>query len=126
MFNRIPVNSPAPAPSEEARQNMLPDSGYLRTPPPSTPPVSQPETPDTEIGLTTEELAGKAAWFRDAEPETPAPCIGNDPNCPCQDGDLCHYKGKDAWPVTSPAPTYQGIADAMAEQWGSLDSDRKE
>lgn len=20
------------------------------------------------------------------------PCIGNDPACPCQDGDLCHYK----------------------------------
>lgn len=20
-----------------------------------------------------------------------APCIGNDPTCPCQDGDVCHY-----------------------------------
>lgn len=22
----------------------------------------------------------------------PEPCIGNNPSCPCQDGDLCHYK----------------------------------
>lgn len=33
-----------------------------------------------------------------------APCIGNDPTCPCQDGDLCHYiddpvTGTAAWPV---------------------------
>lgn len=28
------------------------------------------------------------------------PCIGNDPTCPCQDGDICHYEGPDAWPVT--------------------------
>ena len=20
------------------------------------------------------------------------PCLGDDPYCPCQDGDLCHYK----------------------------------
>lgn len=29
----------------------------------------------------------------------PAPCIGNDLSCPCQDGLLCHYKGDDAWPL---------------------------
>ncbi|HEX3539654.1 MAG TPA: hypothetical protein VHT75_04345 [Acidimicrobiales bacterium] len=27
----------------------------------------------------------------DDEPDRPAPCIGNDPMCPCQDGDACHY-----------------------------------
>ena len=27
------------------------------------------------------------------------PCIGSDPTCPCQDGDPCHYKGENAWPV---------------------------
>ena len=27
------------------------------------------------------------------------PCIGNDPLCPCQDGDMCHYRGPDAWPI---------------------------
>lgn len=31
-----------------------------------------------------------------------ATCPGNDPSCPCQDGDACHYKavgGTPAWPV---------------------------
>lgn len=23
---------------------------------------------------------------------TPAPCIGGNPACPCQDGDPCHYE----------------------------------
>lgn len=30
------------------------------------------------------------------------PCIGNDPGCPCQDGDACHYRdipGSPGWPV---------------------------
>jgi len=26
-------------------------------------------------------------------------CIGNDPLCPCQDGDMCHYEGPDPWPI---------------------------
>lgn len=26
------------------------------------------------------------------------PCIGNDPSCPCQDGDACHYREPNAWP----------------------------
>lgn len=26
-------------------------------------------------------------------------CIGNDPYCPCQDGDSCRYRGPGAWPV---------------------------
>ena len=41
----------------------------------------------------------------------PAPCIGNDPLCPCQDGDQCHYRGKDAWPV--PAATPAGEPDMI-------------
>ena len=31
------------------------------------------------------------------------PCIGNDPSCPCQDGDVCHYvdaPGSPAMPAT--------------------------
>ena len=24
-------------------------------------------------------------------------CPGNDPSCPCQDGDICHYRGKNPW-----------------------------
>lgn len=30
------------------------------------------------------------------------PCVGNDPTCPCQDGDACHYRDADgikAWPA---------------------------
>lgn len=39
----------------------------------------------------------------------PKPCIGNDPLCPCQDGDVCHYRDlpdSPAMPVPShnPAP----------------------
>jgi hypothetical protein len=34
----------------------------------------------------------------------PAPCIGADPACPCQDGDICHYRdapdgSSKAWPL---------------------------
>ena len=29
----------------------------------------------------------------------PQPCIAADPTCPCQDGDMCHYHGPQAWPV---------------------------
>ncbi len=28
-----------------------------------------------------------------------SPCLGGDPLCPCQDGDCCHYRGNDPWPV---------------------------
>jgi hypothetical protein len=28
-----------------------------------------------------------------------AKCKYGDPTCPCQDGDLCHYEGKNAWPA---------------------------
>lgn len=28
-------------------------------------------------------------------------CVGRDPLCPCQDGDMCHYKGPNPWPVRS-------------------------
>ena len=31
-----------------------------------------------------------------------APCPHGDPYCPCQDGDLCHYEGPDAWPEPIP------------------------
>jgi len=39
----------------------------------------------------------------------PAPCAGNDPLCPCQDGDACHYRDSGetkAWPV--PEHTQKG------------------
>lgn len=28
-------------------------------------------------------------------------CVGDDPTCPCQDGDACHYRGDKAWPLPS-------------------------
>jgi hypothetical protein len=27
-----------------------------------------------------------------------ADCKYGDPTCPCQDGDMCHYEGPNAWP----------------------------
>ncbi len=26
-------------------------------------------------------------------------CPGGDTTCPCQDGDMCHYEGPNAWPI---------------------------
>ena len=34
-----------------------------------------------------------------AVPAAKLPCIGNDPFCPCQDGDACHYRGNSAFPI---------------------------
>ena len=40
-------------------------------------------------------------------------CIGNDPLCPCQDGDMCHYEGPNAWPVPDLDDTRQKPDQAM-------------
>lgn len=57
------------------------------------------------------------------------PCIGNDPLCPCQDGDACHYKdaadGTKAWPVPQAEPKREPltarrileIEDDAIRQW---------
>lgn len=42
-----------------------------------------------------------------------APCKYGDPACPCQDGDTCHYEGKDAWP--KPVPLDRQIAAVRRE-----------
>ncbi len=39
-------------------------------------------------------------------------CIGNDPLCPCQDGDMCHYEGPDAWPIPDPVSTQQNQTES--------------
>ena len=44
--------------------------------------------------------------------QQPVSCIGKDPLCPCQDGDACHYKGEDAFPV--PAPQAQSTSGDYA------------
>jgi hypothetical protein len=51
--------------------------------------------------------------------ETPTPCAGNDPLCPCADGDSCHYKdaGKTkAWPVPEQAQPARKIGVDQVEE----------
>lgn len=45
-------------------------------------------------------------------PAQPAPCVGKDPQCPCQDGDPCHYKdhgATKAMPVRPDAPPVASV-----------------
>jgi hypothetical protein len=57
-----------------------------------------------------------------------SPCIGNDPTCPCQDGDACHYRGENAMsipsahqgqPVASPLVSWEYIGEELAVFWQS-------
>lgn len=45
-------------------------------------------------------------------PTEPAPCIGKDTACPCQDGDACHYRdaadGTKGWPAPQSEPAAVG------------------
>ncbi len=51
-----------------------------------------------------------------------ANCIGNDPACPCQDGDACHYKDTPttkAWPIPQAEPKcYPHIEVSLAAGHG--------
>jgi len=57
------------------------------------------------------EAEAKRRAARDEDDDTQVykkPCIGKDPQCPCQDGDACHYKdcgSTKALPVAQPEPT---------------------
>jgi hypothetical protein len=46
------------------------------------------------------------------------PCIGNDPLCPCQDGDACHYRdlpGSPKWPrIVDPHSRFRRLRDELA------------
>ena len=45
------------------------------------------------------------------------PCIGNDPACPCQDGDPCHYRDTEttkAWPIPQ--------VDQKREPWSGYEA----
>jgi hypothetical protein len=45
-------------------------------------------------------IAGTKLYTHPAPQAVPAKkCKYGDPLCPCQDGDACHYEGKDAWSV---------------------------
>ena len=57
--------------------------------------------------------ADHANWYSAMIAAAPAapqaePCIGNNPTCPCQDGDACHYRdaadGTKGWPVPQAEP----------------------
>ena len=58
-----------------------------------------------------------SAW-QAAQAQAAAQCIGKDPLCPCQDGDTCHYEGKDAWPVPQHFPFMPWSKETeMMESW---------
>lgn len=38
-----------------------------------------------------------------------APCIGKDDLCPCQDGDMCHYKGENPFLIPAPVVDVEGL-----------------
>ena len=42
------------------------------------------------------------------QPETPAPCIGRDPSCPCHDGLACHYRDAEDGTKGRPVPVFCG------------------
>ena len=56
------------------------------------------------------------------------PCIGNDPACPCQDGDLCHYKdspdGKTKAMATQPTTCKWFQEDEDSEEYETQCGDR--
>lgn len=58
---------------------------------------------------------------------TRKPCIGNDPTCPCQDGDMCHYRGPNAWllkPKLSEADVQQAVVQFLElDGWRSIRTD---
>lgn len=58
-------------------------------------------TPDQYISVDVETLqALLAAYPSVAAPVTPKKvCKYGDPFCPCQDGDPCHYEGKNPMPA---------------------------
>lgn len=50
-----------------------------------------------------------------AQAEQPAePCIGNDPLCPCQDGDACHYRDVGKTKAMIPAEHGEPVARVKA------------
>jgi len=57
------------------------------------------------------ELRDSLAAPQAAVPESPK-CRGNDPFCPCQDGDLCHYEGENPMAVPeSPMPNSENSTE---------------
>lgn len=76
--------------------------------------VANTPAPDT---FKRWEESCRQAWAA-AQAQAAAQCIGKDPLCPCQDGDTCHYEGKDAWPVPQDFPFMPWSKETeMMESW---------
>jgi len=84
--------------------------------------VGSANYPDRERAAIERLYSAEFDAYAHPAPAAPQaePCIGNDPICPCQDGDACHYKdaadGTKAWPVpqaTDDAETH--LAAAMRD-----------
>lgn len=58
--------------------------------------AAAPVTSQADPEISTSTIAEQ--FLHGASQAVPG-CIGNDPFCPCSDGDTCHYEGKNAWPV---------------------------
>lgn len=69
-------------------------------------------------GYDSQWTEGALAGWEAAQAQAAAQCIGKDPLCPCQDGDTCHYEGKDAWPVPEHFPFMPWSKETeMMESW---------
>jgi hypothetical protein len=89
----------------------------------TTPPAAEPEQqaePFSAVSIYATQTAWKMG-YKAAKAEMQLeqePCIGKDPRCPCQDGDVCHYKdcvGTKARPVAQ--RTWVGLTD---EDWDKV------
>ena len=61
----------------------------------------------------------KVAAPQAAVPESPK-CRGNNPFCPCQDGDLCHYEGEN--PMAVPE-SQDGLPPVDEQYWSDVSQD---
>lgn len=58
---------------------------------------NEPYLAEPAPGIMDDEPVSGTPTYRGARQESTAPltpgkrCIGNNPTCPCQDGDACHY-----------------------------------
>lgn len=79
--------------------------------------VGSANYPDRERAAIERLYSAEFDAYAHPAPAAPQaePCIGNDPICPCQDGDACHYKdaadGTKAWPVPQAEPKREPLSD---------------
>lgn len=66
--------------------------------------------------LTLPEYEEYRKGWAYADKERWSTCIGNDPYCPCQDGDACHYRDLPGSPAMRPKAT-QRPKGSNADEW---------